>query len=208
MTIINGYATLAQFRAIVVPSGVASTTSDTRYEDVVEAASRGIDRWTGRRFYGAAETRYYSADEYNKLYIDDYTSINNLKTDTGGNGVYNITWTATTDYLTAPYNAILEGRPYTSLERSSIGGKEFPPRIRKGVLVDAVFGYISGTAANAPDPIYQVTLLVAQRILERKDIPFGIAGSTELGEQRVTVPDISKDAEISAMLKPYKRWMK
>ena len=207
MTITNGYATLAELRAKLA-FGATNTASDTQLEQIIEASSRWVDKYTNRRFYGAAETRYYTAEDGYEIQVDDLTSITALKTDEDGNGTFETTW-ATTQYnlkYGENYNAALDSKPYTQIEISESSGKEFPVAIRRGVLVQGVFGYIASTNANnCPDPIHDAALLVAERIYKRKDAPLGIAGPVALGQQPVRITDLTVDPDIKALIDPYRR---
>ena len=205
MTITNGYCTLAELRA-KLSTPAANTASDTQFEQLIEASSRWIDRYTGRRFYGAAETRYYTAQETGELDIDDLTSVTALKTDEDGDGTFETTWSAT-DYNLWPLNASLDGKPYTRIEISERAGREFPI-IRKGVLLQGVFGYVAGTTAatSCPDPVHDAALLLAERIYKRKDAPLGVAGGpVTLGQQPVRISSMANDPDIRDLLGPYRR---
>jgi len=48
MAITNGYATLAEIKAYM---SISDTTDDSLLENLVESASRSIDRIANRRFY-------------------------------------------------------------------------------------------------------------------------------------------------------------
>jgi hypothetical protein len=208
VTITQGYCSLAELRAKLA-FGATNTASDTQLEQIVEASSRWIDRYTGRRFYGAAETRYYTAEDGYEIQVDDLTSIAALKTDDNGDGTFETTWASTQYNLKygENYNAALDGKPYTQIEISESGGKEFPVAIRKGVLIQGVFGYVAGTTAatSCPDPIHDAALLVAERIYKRKDAPLGVAGAAPLGQQPVRVPSLTADPDVKALLDPYRR---
>jgi hypothetical protein len=205
VTVTNGYCTLAEFRA-KLSLNAANTATDTQLEQIIEAASRWIDRYTARRFYGKAESRYYTAVDTQVLPVDDLTSITALKTDVDGDGVYETTWSAT-DYNLRPYNAALDGKPYTDIEVSENSNETFPVVIRKGVLVQGTFGYVASTnaATGCPDPVHDATLLLAERLFKRKDAILGIAGSVALGQQPVRIPSMTADPDISALLSPYRR---
>ena len=208
MTIINGYASLAELRAKLA-FGATNTASDTQLEQLIEASSRWIERYTGRRFYGAAETRYYTAEDGHEILVDDLTSVSVLKTDDNGDGTFETTWASTAYNLKYGdnYNAALDSKPYTQIEVSEIGTLTFPTAIRKGVMVAGTFGYVSSTASTSgcPDPIHDAALLLAERIYKRKDAPLGIAGPAALGQQPVRITSMSADPDIRDLLDPYRR---
>ena len=212
MTVTNGYITLAELRAAFVPAGVTGTGGDTRYEKVIEAASREVEKYCHRRFYGLPETRYYSPNDYGVVEIDDLRTLTTLKTDDDGDGTYETTWQSG-DYelsYAGNYNAALDDKPYTQIEAKQSGSQSFPVSVAKSVLVSGVFGYVAGltAATSCPSLVHEATLLASMRFLARKDTPLGIAGNPVLGEQRVIIPSITLDPDIKAMLDPFKRWVK
>jgi hypothetical protein len=208
MSVSNGYATLAELRAKLA-FGTSNTASDTQLEQLVEASSRWIDRYCNRRFYGVAETRYYTAEDGYEIQVDDLTSVSALKTDDNGDGTFETTWTTAAYNLKYGdnYNAALDGKPYTQIEATESGNLTFPVAIRKGVLVSGVFGYVASTnsTSGCPDPIHDAALLLAERIYKRKDAPLGIAGPLALGQQPVRITSMAADPDISALLGPYRR---
>lgn len=174
-------------------------TADSILEDAIEAASRAIDNHTGRRFYAASETRYYTARDPRCLYIDDLLSVTTLKTDDDGDRVYESTWT-TSDYDLMPFNATLETppAPYSWIETTPNGDQSFPVEVAKGVEVAGSFGY----ASTAPDIIRYACLMLSSRLYKRRDSVFGVAGFADLGEVRLSIPE---DGDIVKILAPFKR---
>jgi hypothetical protein len=84
MAITNGYSTLAEFKAFAIPRASIDAADDGVLEDLIESASRIIDRETGRQFYAsgtalAASSRYFNVPEGNngrRLWLDaDLQSI-------------------------------------------------------------------------------------------------------------------------------------
>lgn len=203
MTIANGYATLYELQQHIDASGDASFAPGDypNLEVAIEAASRWIDQQFDTRFYGAAETRVYTAQWPDLVYVDDFVSLTTLRTDDDGDGVYETTWTVT-DYWLEPKAAALVGRPYRQIRRRKGGSYSFPTGVDYGVEVAGVFGY----AATAPAPVKQATLLLAHRLWMRKDAIFGVAGTPGLG---VTViqAQIRADADVLALLDSVDRRM-
>lgn len=199
MTITNGYCTLADLKArLFTGTPTVDATRDTILEDVIEAASRWIDDQCGRRFYTASETRTYTAQDYDLLFIDDLVSVTTLKTDEDEDRTYETTW-ATTDYDLEPENAALRGAPYTMIRITPDGDYSFPVGVRRGVQIAGSFGY----ASTVPDPVKQACLMQAARLYKRKDAILGVAGVGQLGQQ--TVQRVPSDDEIMELLRPYRR---
>lgn len=195
---INPYCTLSELKSHLGIDG-AQTAFDDRLEGAIEAASRAIDHHTGRRFYAAAETRYYTAEESDVLNVDDLLSVTTLKTISANNGgarSYGDVW-ATTDYDLEPYNAPLAGRPYTAIRVNPAGRRSFPLD-RKGVEIAGSWGYSS----SAPVKVREACILQAARLFRRKDAPFGVAGSPEMG-QMSGIPRL--DPDVQALLQEFRR---
>jgi len=103
MAIVNGYTTLAQLKAKILPEGVTFTTNDSMVENIIEAVSRWIDAYCGRIFYTtSSETRVYTPTTPLLTVTDDIATITSVKIDTGSRA-YGTTLAAT-DYDTIPFN--------------------------------------------------------------------------------------------------------
>lgn len=210
MTITNGYITLAEARAVIYPPNHASTHANARIEKTIEAASREIEKFCQRRFYSVPETRYYTPDDGYELTIDDLTGTPTIATDDDGDGTFETSWSAG-DYLLKygnNYNAALDGKPYTQIEVSESGTKNFPAGVKKSVRVYGSFGYIASTdAGNAPAPIHDACLITVHRLFKRHDLPLGVqgGGNPQLGQTPVVIPRITLDPDVQDLLKPYRR---
>lgn len=183
----------------VTITDVSDQIDDAEIDAVITAVSRMIDGYTGRRFYvtPADETRYYTASDGSLLMPeDDIISITTLKTDDNGDGTYETTW-STSDYALQPVNAGLNGRPYLWINTTSSGSCAFPHGVN-GVQIAGKFGY----SVVCPAVIRQVCLIQSLRIFKRKDTPFGVMGSGDMG-QAVIINDL--DPDVRTMLNPYVR---
>jgi hypothetical protein len=194
LSITNSYATLSGLKDRLGIAGT-DTDDDVALEYVIESVSRWIDELCARRFYTAAETRYFTAEHSEVVYPGDFTALTALYTDDDGDHAYEYTWAAT-DYDLEPYNAALDGKPYTAIRITPDGDYSFPVGVPKGVKVTATFGY----ASTAPSAVREACLIQAQRIWKRHDAPFGVAGSGEFGTVTL-VPKI--DPDVKALLWPY-----
>ena len=201
MSITNGYVTVAELQDHVDAGHVAEFAAGDldNLETAIEAASRWIDEITGARFYASSETRYYTPQWSDLLYVDDLLSVTTLKTDDDWDGVYETTWTAS-DYILEPRNNALRGRPYRQVRVNVNGDTAFPRGVVDGVQLVGSFGYSSGTSASAPAPVKQACLLVAHRLWRRKDAIFGVAGTPGLGVTTIQA-QIPRDADVMEMLK-------
>jgi hypothetical protein len=200
MTITNGYTDLVTMKgADVLNISATDTTSDALLETIIEAASRTIDSDTGRYFFKSAtdETRYYAAEFSDKLFVDDLVSITSLATDGTNDRTYAELWSASDDYDLMPYNAALDGKPYTAIAMQDAGSYTFPP-YRRGVKIVGIFGWPA-----VPMKIRQACILLSERYFKRLSTPLGVASMAAMGEIQIQIKD--KDADYWHLILEYIR---
>lgn len=196
MTISNGYTTVPEVRAAMGAS--AGTANDAGLEVAIEAASRMVDDICGRRFFtNGTEVRYYEAESYHELEIDDVAGAAvSVRTSSAGNGTWDLTWSAT-DFYTEPVNRYRNGNywPITELHSyvgTTAAGLAFPViEDRYTVEVTGVFGF--GTAV--PIQVKQATILLAEQQWKRYDSPSGVINFGDMGAIRVGTrldPDVAR----------------
>jgi len=203
MAIVNGYATLTQIKNYM---SISDNTDNDLLEDLIESASRSIDRMANRRFYldTTASARLYRAYSDIFVYVDDIGTTSNLSValDINGNGTYTKTLTLNQDYILDPLTASSLGRPFTQL--TMVSNTETWPifpgltqnGLRPGVQVTARWGWPS-----VPDDINMACLILTADLYKRKDAPGGILGLGDLGVVRMS--PIGRD--VTAMVRAYKK---
>jgi hypothetical protein len=203
MAITNGYATLAEIKGYM---SISDTTDDSLLENLVESASRSIDRIANRRFYldATASARLYRAYSNIFVFVDDIGSTTSLvvKTDEDGNGTYSKTLTLNTDFILDPLTSQSLNRPFTQL--TMVSNTESWPifpgltsnGLRPGVQVTARWGWPS-----VPDDLNMACLILTADLYKRKDAPGGILGLGDLGVVRMS--PIGRD--VTAMVRAYKK---
>ena len=157
MAITNGYATLAEFK-LFQDIGSTDTDDDKVIEDLVEASSRYIDRWTGRTFYARTETRYFDIPEGRELEMDD--DLLTITTLTNGDGGE----IANTEYNLVPKNV----SPYYAikLKESSSEYWELDNDSNSEDVISVAGTW--GFAATRPDDINFACLLIAASYYKRR----------------------------------------
>lgn len=198
MTITNGYATLAEVKHPTILN-ITDSDYDTLLEVIVESASRAADNTCGRFFYSSAETRFYTAEDPNRIFLEDVNSTASVTiyTDDDGDGTYENTW-ASTDFTFMPENAALNGFPATYIQRSINGNYSFPVAVPKGVKITATFGW-----ASVPKPIKMAVLMQSNRLFKRLQTPLGQSSMNALGEQKLAIPKL--DPDICMLIDQYRR---
>lgn len=203
MALFPDYASLADMRAYLrIDDDDYDTTDDVQLGLAITAASRAIDRSAGRQFGLAASAvaRVYTA-EWNTIHsrfsvdIDDLMTTASLviKEATGAEGTFDTTHT---DYRLLPFNAAGDGRPWTRI----LFPRGTPVCARPGsVEITARWGW-----TTVPDTIKTACLVQASRFHKRRDSPFGIAGSPELGNELRLLDRL--DPDVAVMVAPYRRW--
>lgn len=194
MAIVNGYTTLAQLKAKILPEGVTFTTNDSMVENIIEAVSRWIDAYCGRIFYTtSSETRVYTPTTPLLTVTDDIATITSVKIDTGSRA-YGTTLAAT-DYDTIPFNTASTVMPIMGLKITPNGTQRFYPSIEKSVQVVGTFGVPA--ACTWLEQVREACEIQCARIYKRKDAPFGVIGTGQLGQVSVLE---GLDSDVKALL--------
>jgi len=175
---------------------------DTAIEAAILTASRQIDEYCQRFFYqegteAAPSTRYYTALNPWSLEIDDVVTLTEVATDTGFDTPlqYAQVWNLSSDIMVEPVNNDKKGWPYTRL--LAVGEYVWPYFFPQTCRIKGVFGF--------PEVPYEVELackIQASRLFVRKQSPFGIAGSIELGTVRL---NSRLDPDVEMLLKTFRR---
>ncbi len=184
MAIVNGYCTLADFKA---EYDIGDTGDDTIIEGDIEDVSRLIDQEVDRRFYttNVDEERVFDAKAADHLLPhDDILSITSLATDPDGSRSYSDVWAAT-DYDLAPYNAALDKEPYTEIAVTPNGNYSFPVGVAKGVKLAGKFGYC--TLANVPRVVRRACLTQTKLIYDARHSNSGIDSGASNPAARVSL---------------------
>lgn len=158
-----------------------------------------IDDFTGRFFYangtvGSPVIRYYTPNDPWTLAVDDYVSISEIATDDNFNQTWSTVWAAS-DFLKEPVNNSLRGWPYTRL--LATGRYVWPYYLPQACKVTGVWGWPA-----VPAEVNQACIIQSSRIFVRKQSPFGIAGTPELGTVRLSS---RLDPDVQAFLRPINR---
>lgn len=169
----------------------------------INAASRAVDDWTGRRFWADAiptlreyPTQYGSCT----LAVGDIMDTTGLAitTDDAGDGSYSGTW------LPADYQLMLAMAdryptgPWNLIE--SFGTRRFAPYHALGgprrVRVTARYGW-----PEIPAEVEMATVLKAGSLFKRKDAPFGVIQFGDLAALRIG----KTDGDVTALLADFVR---
>jgi hypothetical protein len=171
-TLTNAYATADEYRAALQ---IRDVTDDDRLIIALNAASRQVDAYTGRRFWqdGSVATRQYRAMDHELVVVDDISTVTGLvvKIDDGLDGTFATTLTITTHFVLEPFNAADDTpvRPYEEITLVDSGAGVFPCGARPGVQVTASFGWPA-----VPDDVKLATIIQAQMLYKAGDAALGV----------------------------------
>jgi len=197
MAISNGYTTLVNIKDALQ---ITDTSENTMLEKSVEAASRQIDRYCSRHFWqeGTAQARVYAANSSGVIITDDISTTTSLviKTDDGADGTFENTLAAT-DYQLEPLNNLARTPALPAYRIRAIGDYSFPVSSEASVQVTAKWGY-----AAVPMDIETATLIQSIMVFKALDAPFGVAGSADVGELRITS---TLHPTARALVEPYRK---
>lgn len=207
------YASTTDLRDFV---RIDDDADDTVIELALSGASRSIDNacdprpdWT--RQFGRTDTpesRFFTPSRrgYDVPVRDQWVVVTDdiadaslaaaspfVSVDATGDGG----WVAVTGCLVLPVNASATGEPGTSVlfARSSM---PVPPLIAECVKVTVEWGW-----PVIPDAVHEACLLQSSRLLSRRDAPFGVAGSPEVGSEIRLLARLDPDVE--QLIRPYVR---
>jgi hypothetical protein len=196
----NAYCTLQEVKNALA---IEDPQDDLAIEAAILATSRMIDDYTGRFFYkdgsqASPVVRYYTAKDWWTTNVDDIIYINEIATDDNFDQLYTTVW-ATSDYMVEPVNNPRRGWPWTRL--LAIGSYIFPSNLPQSVRVTGVWGWTA-----IPEEVKMACRLQAARFFVRRQSPFGIAGSPEIGTVRLSS---RLDPDVELLLKPFRKisWM-
>lgn len=187
------YVTAAELKSYL---RIGDTADDTELGFAISAASRAVDDHCNRQFgqVASAEARKYTAwqDPERGLWVvdvDDLVDVTGM-TVTTEDGTVSL-------YDMEPANAVVKGMAYTRLvvdEDSSVQ----PEGVTNEVTVTALWGW-----ASVPTAVKMATLIQAARFHARRDSPYGIAGSPDLGSEMRLLARVDPDVGVS--LRTYRR---
>lgn len=195
------YATLAQAREYITRH--SSTVDDQFLALDVTAASRAVDRSTGRQFglVDAAEERFYTPSWDPRLCrwvieIDDLMTTDGFVPQL--QDVNGVNLGAIDDYTLEPRNAAAKGEPWTRMVVRPTS-TYLPTGLRDQAAFTGSWGW-----TDIPSPITQATLLQTSRFQIRRNSPYGIAGSPDEGSEMRLLARL--DPDVAVAVGPYRRW--
>jgi hypothetical protein len=192
----NAYCTLAELKASLA---ITDSVDDVPLEAAITATSRMIDDYTGRFFYQNGTTqspvaRYYTPLDPWTMNMDDSVSITQVATDDNFNQTWDTVW-STSDYMLEPVNNPQRGWPVNRI--LAIGRYVWPYYLPQSCKITGVWGWTA-----VPSEINMATLIQAARLFTRRQSPFGIAGSPDLGTVRLAA---KLDADVETLLRPFRK---
>lgn len=190
----NEYATLAELKKTLTLVG--DNFADEDLQLALSAASRGVDNFTGRRFWADTNDtdRYYSPEHPGLVAIDDLVELTAVGVDTGS-GTFE-PWTENDQFVLEPLNAPADGWPWIAL-RPRAGHRL--PTLPRSLKLTGKFGWEA-----VPDPIKEATVVLASKLMRRaREAPFGVVtvGIDEGAAMRIA----RTDPDVAFLARPYSR---
>lgn len=193
------YVTAAEMRAFL---RIADADDDVQIGVAIAAASRAIDRHTNRQFgvVASAEERFYTG-HYDRRRCRWVVEIDDLMSTTGFDPqVQDVNGTdlGAVTYTLEPRNAAAKGRPWELLVV-----KPDSTYVPTGLTNECAFTGLWGWT-SVPTTVKQACYLQASRFLARRDSPYGIAGSPDVGSELRLLARL--DVDVATSLGSYMRW--
>lgn len=185
--------------------GITNNDDDFEIYDACFGASRWIEGHCERHFWRTASTevRTFVPRGLWHLHLPEFSdlvSVSTFKTDAGGDGTFETTW-STSDYQLLPFNptAAPERKPYTAVK--AVGSQTFPWRIPgiaardDRVQITGVFGWPA-----IPASVKTAARIIAAEYYKYKDAPLGAGGQGEF-----VLPVTNDSTRAQKMLANYRR---
>ena len=193
----NVYTTLADVRNGLQ---IEDSNDDTDIQAAILSASRMIDDYCQRGFYqegtlASPVTKYYTPVSPWYLEIDDLIEPTEIASRANQSGPFTQIWDLDTDVMYEPVNNPELGRPVTRL--LAIQTYVWPYFFPQTVKITGVWGF-----KEIPYKVELACKIQASRLFIRKQSPFGIAGSVELGTVRL---NSRLDPDVEMLLKTFRR---
>lgn len=185
----NAYATLAEVKETL---RLSDSVDDNMLDTALGAASRAVDEICGRAFYQIANLAVSFRASFPKyLRTPDLVSVSLVET---GDSTGTFTTVASTEYQLEPFDSVLSGRPYTTIQMVGTTSLPIHSNGRPSARITGTWGWPA-----VPDGVKQATLILTQRLFKRLDSPLGVAGFGDLGAVFVR----SVDPDVERLLAPY-----
>lgn len=195
----TAYLELEEFKSTAEMTGF--TFADLDIPKALEAASRGIDEVTQRRFWpdvDATQVRYYTPRSTRSVQINDLIDLTSVATDGLGNGSFSEVWVENSDFVLEPLNSDGTTVPWDTIRVHPMGTQRLPVGFPRSVKVTGQFGWTA-----PPEAVKTATAILATRLLRRaREAPFGIVAVGLDGE---AVRIARFDPDVSFLLAPYSR---
>lgn len=190
------YASLGDLKSAI---RITDTDSDTLLQVALDAATSAIDEHCNRTFTAStvASVRYFEPLSDGLVSTDDFWSTDGLVISSGGSVVSLAIYNVSAGYTLLPENAPSLGEPYTGFRYSHSPLASWPllwAAQKASVAVTAKWGY----ALAVPAAVKMACLLQASRWFARRNSPYGIAGSPEMGSEIRLLAKL--DADVAVML--------
>lgn len=179
---------------------IEDSNDDTDIQAAIISASRMIDDYCQRGFYqegtlASPVVKYYTPVSPWYLEIDDLIEPVEIASRANQTGPFSTIWNLDTDLMYEPINNPELGRPVTRL--LAVTTYVFPYFFPQTVKITGVWGY-----SSIPVEVQMACKIQAARLFVRKQSPFGIAGSVELGTVRL---NSRLDPDVEMLLKTFRR---
>lgn len=191
-------ATLAQLKESL---RITDNNDDALLTIALNASIELVDKHCNRTFTASEvpSTRSFIPSG-GRVEVDDFFTTEGLVITYGGTVLVPEVEGVSAGYRLLPDNAPEYDEPYTAIDFLGDGWAESWPvifsRIRR-VHVTAYWGYSNVPPAS----VIQAEILQATRFFSRKNSPFGVAGSPEVGSELRLLARV--DPDVAVMLQPF-----
>lgn len=197
MPYVTDYATLANLKArLHIPP--SDTNDDTTLGRLITVASRQVDAHCKRRFgqETTAVARYYTPTTPYVVIMHDVSTLAGLLVaeDRDGLNTFGTNLTVDVDFHVEPYNADLDGRPFTRIVAFPPAPRRFPIYTRS-VRITGRWGWFT-----VPAEVTEATEIMAARLFRLA--PLGVVSGDSTF---ASTPFYGLDPDAAALVANYRR---
>lgn len=187
------YASLGDLKSAI---RITDTDSDGLLQVALDAATTAIDEHCDRTFVASETATARVFEPVNgKVVTDDFYTTDGLIVSVGGTIIPAAVPFVSAGYTLTPENSASTDEPYTGFYYSSFPSAAWPLLFavqRATVSVTAKWGF----ASEVPSAVELACLLQASRWFARRNSPYGIAGSPEMGTELRLLAKLDPDVAV------------
>lgn len=188
------YALLADLKLALK---ITDAVDDGLLQAALDATDEAIDDHCNRTFVASAvaSIRYFDIVG-GRIEVDDIWTTEGLIVSIGGSVIPPQVDYVSAGYVIGPRNAPALGEPFTEIEYGGPGPYGWAGLIFHGSTAQAAVTAKWGYSQFTPPSVHQAEIIQASRVFSRKNSPYGVAGSPDMGNELRLLAKVDPDVAV------------